>query len=133
MFDIQNKKFNEDGVSYDRITRNIPRNLVQYYSSEPDMYSDDREYETVPVNDSIFGRHHKMSHDLKDKNFFSEDLNENGEIGPPVTWTTASDPRWIAAKETYHRLTNNHNASLNATMYKVFFLLSLYFVNIYFY
>jgi hypothetical protein len=71
-----------------------------------------------------------MSHELKDKNFFGEDLNENGEIGPPVTWTTASDPRWIAAKETYHRLTNNHNASLNATMYKVFFLLSLYFVNI---
>lgn len=119
MFEIQNRKFNEDGVSYDRITRNVPRNLVQYYSSEPDMYADDREYD-VPVNE-IFGRPQKISHEFKDKNFFGEDLNENGEIGPPVTWTTASDPRWIAAKETYHRLTNNHNASLNATMYKVFF------------
>ena len=119
---FENRKFNEDGVNYDRITRNVPRNLVQYYSSEPDIY-DDREYEPVTVNDNIFSRSHHMSHELKEKIFFGDDLNENGEMGPPVTWTTAADPRWIAAKETYHRLTNNHNASLNATMYKVFFFL----------
>jgi hypothetical protein len=117
MFDTHSRKFMEDGITYDRVIRNAPRNLIPYYTNESDIYSD-REYETVASNDSIFSRPHKMNFEGKEKNFFGEDLNENGELGA-VTWTTSADPRWIAAKETYHRLTNNHSASLNATVYKV--------------